>query len=275
MCLVGLGDAFIIKKQMENGLFPRDVVCVIARTLVEETFVLEALMMCWTCKHWRLSLTRDRTLWKSALRLLSGSVQNFNLPERDYLLDGVEDEQYPLPVSIPALACANCVKLENELLVDLFPLCVTFLKSESRLIREAVNQMTLNDSSCFWSLRAVAEWQIQHSIALPRPFRRLFQFCAGGATFCDGLFRLWSLEEIAAKRETPKTTLYSVLQTSPLQNDKHLAALIRESPVHGVRSSSIESMLGKPNLHEVGVCFSFCFVCLFFFVLVCGICERS
>lgn len=232
---------------MENGVLPKDVVVLIARSLVDQTFVMEAFNMLWTC---RSVLKRDRILWVAALKILSGSVENFNLPERDYFLDGIKGE-YPLPVSLSALACASCLKLQNEPLIDLLPLCLVFLKSEDKLIRAAVQKMTIYDATSVWTGRQVCEWEMMNQIALPRVFRRLYQYVWSGARFCGDVYHFWSLEEVARKRESPKKTLCNLIDVASTTSEKELADLVWKVPVQGVRSVSIESMLAKKNLQEV------------------------
>lgn len=86
-------------------------------------------------------------LWRKVLWLLAGSIQSFNLPERDYYLDRLEHD-YPIPLCAPALACAGCLVLQDESLVDLMPLCLVICKTEEKLIRAVVSRVSGLVSFC-------------------------------------------------------------------------------------------------------------------------------
>lgn len=103
--------------------------------------------------------------------------------------------------------------------------------------------MTLNDSSRVWSAQAVRDWEVREKIALPRLFRRLYQFLWSGGRFCEGLFKFWSLEEVARAKENPKMTLCKLVGVNASLDNEAVWQHLLESEMHGVRSSSIKYML--------------------------------
>lgn len=253
----------------------KDVVLMVALCLVEESYISEALRLTWVCQSWRRALTGHvgRRVWDRALQLLQGNASDFNLPERDYLLDALCGS-YPHE---SVKACIACASLRDQPSLDPRALCITFLLCEGSMVKKACGNMcfpdnkTAADMTAVWTARQVAEWEMAHQIVLPRILRRVYRYTWNGATFDNGVIRILSLHEVSFLQETPLDTLERILrdgavgqtcardtvaaaEDKPIQNQSEtnffLAQHLMDSKLHGINSRSIETLVGLPKAHS-------------------------
>ncbi len=213
----------------------KDVLLLIAKELLRQSFFSEVVRLTWICATWRRHLVNCQELWTDLLLELAGTTENFPVPERDFYLDALVGN-YPLSFVKPCVACVPCVDaFATEPLVDLRPFVVVFLRCEAELVRRAAANVAVNDASRIWSEREVFEWETRNGIVFPRLFRQLYRWTWSGGSFANGIFQLWSLDEIA-KKETPIHTVRNIVSAAV---DDNVVACVGASNIHGIHSRSI------------------------------------